>query len=73
MTLTNRGIIFDGEKYGYDQNYINLRDSPIWQKRLNDILRQGYNSGKLLDIGCNYGFFLRVCKPYFDTYGVDIS
>ena len=73
MTLNEREILFDGEKYGYDQSYINLKDSPIWHKRLNDIFKRGYKSGKLLDIGCNYGFFLRVCEPYFETYGVDIS
>ena len=73
MGTTEREIIFDGKKYGYDQTYINLKDLPIWYKRLNDIFKQGYKSGKLLDIGCNYGFFLRVCEPYFETYGVDIS
>ncbi len=64
---------FDGNKYGYDCNYDDLQNSPIWQKHLNNILKSGYKSGRLLDIGCNYGFFLKACEPYFDTYGVDIS
>ena len=64
---------FDGEKYGYDQSYIDHGSSPLWRKRLNDILKLGPKSGRLLDIGCNYGFFLRVCEPQFDTYGIDAS
>ena len=73
MTSLMEETIFDGEKYGYARSYINLKDSPYWYKRLNDIFKLGHKSGRLLDIGCNYGFFLRVCEPYFDTYGVDIS
>lgn len=71
--IKTKDIQFDGEKYGYNQSYINLRNWKMWNRRLNDILRLGYSSGKLLDIGCNYGFFLKKCEPYFKTYGIDIS
>lgn len=73
MTSVKKEIIFDGEKYGYDLSYVNLKDLPFWYKRLRDLRKLGYESGRLLDIGCNFGFFLRVCEPYFETYGIDIS
>ena len=73
MTSPMDEIIFDGDKYGYTRSCINLKDSPYWYKLLSDIFKLGHKSGRLLNIGCNYGFFLRVCEPYFDTYGVDIS
>ncbi len=65
--------VFDGDKYGYDQSYIQLKESGIWRKRLADVVSLGHSTGRLLDIGCNYGFFLRVCEPSFETYGVDAS
>jgi len=73
MTSPVEETIFDGDKYGYDRSYINYKDSPYWYKLLKDILKLGHKSGRLLVIGCNYGFFLRVCEPYFDTYGIDVS
>lgn len=65
--------VFDNEECDYIQSFIKHKDSTIWQTRLYDILNRGYSSGKLLDIGCNYGFFLGVCEPHFETYGIDIS
>jgi len=65
--------VFDNEECDYIQSFIKHKDSTIWQTRLHDILNRGYSSGKLLDIGCNYGFFLGVCEPHFKTYGIDIS
>jgi len=40
--------------------------------RVKEILKYK-NSGKLLDIGCALGFFLRFAENYFETYGIDIS
>jgi len=73
MTSPVEEVVFDGEQYGYDRSYINLKDSPYWHKLLNDIFKLGHKSGRLLEIGCNYGFFLRACEPYFNTCGIDIS
>lgn len=73
MMTAEKQVAFDGEKYGYDESYIQHRDLPIWHERLEHIFKLGHRSGSLLDIGCNYGFFLKVCEPYFKTYGIDIS
>jgi SAM-dependent methyltransferase len=66
-------IPFDGNNYGFDRSYADLKDSTAWQDRLDDILKEGCGFGRLLDIGCNYGFFLRTCETYFDAHGLDIS
>jgi SAM-dependent methyltransferase len=29
--------------------------------------------GKLLEVGCAYGFFLQQAKPYFDVYGLEVA
>jgi 2-polyprenyl-3-methyl-5-hydroxy-6-metoxy-1,4-benzoquinol methylase len=61
------------KEHEYINSFIIRKDSPVWETRLRDILNRGYSSCKLLDIGCNFGFFLSVCEPHFDTYGLDIS
>ena len=35
------------------------------------IRRLGPGSGKLLEVGCAYGFFLQEAKPYYDVMGVE--
>lgn len=40
--------------------------------RLKEIL-QYKDSGRLLDVGCALGFFLKFAEKYFETYGFDIS
>lgn len=37
------------------------------------VIRKLKPSGKLLEIGCAYGFFLKAASRYFDTSGIDIS
>jgi predicted TPR repeat methyltransferase len=41
-------------------------------RRLNAI-RAKKTQGRLLDVGCGKGFFLKVCEPYFQVEGSDIS
>ena len=36
-------------------------------------IRKFVPSGRLLDIGCAYGFFLQEAKPYFDVTGVELA
>jgi SAM-dependent methyltransferase len=36
-------------------------------------IRKRVASGRLLDIGCAYGFFLQEAKPYFDVSGIEIA
>lgn len=64
---------FDGDRFGFTRSYADYGTSTIWQDRLNDIVKEGFTCGRLLDIGCNYGFSLRTCQAYFDVHGLDIS
>ncbi len=40
--------------------------------RLKEILKHK-GAGKLLDVGCACGFFLKFAQEHFDTYGIEIS
>lgn len=70
-----------GEAYfrGRDSNYWwtvgsyeNLRRFPHWEEMLKFILRFR-GTGRLLDIGCAYGFLVSAASNHFDSYGIDIS
>jgi len=53
-------------KFGY-------KDFPkIWKKKL-DILLKYKKKGKVLEIGCGFGFFLKLLRRYFEVYGFDVS
>jgi SAM-dependent methyltransferase len=38
-----------------------------------DFIRRYRPAGKLLDIGCAYGFFLQEAKPYFEVAGIELA
>jgi len=38
-----------------------------------DFIRKYRASGRLLDVGCAYGFFLQEARPYFDVAGIEIA
>jgi len=38
-----------------------------------DLRRTGCTNGKLLELGCAYGFFLAEAKTYFDVHGIEVS
>ncbi len=41
---------------------------------VNELLRLGVGRGRLLELGCAYGFFLDEAKPYFESvHGVEVS
>ena len=40
---------------------------------LEDLRRAGANRGKLLELGCAYGFFLDEARSYFDVHGIEVS
>jgi len=43
-------------------------------RRMVDKIREhGVSAGRLLEVGCAYGFFLLEAQEYFDCYGVEIS
>jgi len=66
---------------GFYNVFFNENDEKLWQ-RFNEkifklakkrILRRK-NKGSLLDIGCGYGFFLKLMKEErFDVYGVEMA
>lgn len=59
----------------YRKEFIDARKGVSFlnrEIRVKEILKYK-NSGKLLDIGCALGFFLRFAENYFETYGIDIS
>lgn len=63
------------KKYGNSQlSYSANANNPTFNKRLNELKSLGFKSGKILDVGCAYGYFLKACEDRgFETYGVDIS
>lgn len=63
------------ENYGNScLSYNEQVNNPTFNKRLNELKTLGVIKGKILDIGCAYGYFLRACENRgFTTYGVDIS
>lgn len=73
----------NSEKYGksYFENYGNNKlsyiiqaNNPTFEKRLNELKVLGVNDGRILDVGCAYGYFLRACESRgYSIYGVDIS
>lgn len=57
-------------KGGYEQQ----RTNPTFQKKINEFKELGYVHGKVLDIGCAYGYFLEHCENAgYETFGSDIS
>lgn len=62
-------------EYGQGGSCYELQESnPTFIRMLQEIQYLGYTSGRLLDVGCAYGFFLAEAeKVGFTTWGVDIS
>lgn len=65
-------------KKTYDANYfenIFYREKPNSQRNRNRIreLLKHKNSGKLLEIGCGEGNFIKMAERYFSVSGIDIS
>jgi SAM-dependent methyltransferase len=38
-----------------------------------DFIRKHHDGGRLLDVGCAYGFFLHEAAPFYDVAGVEIA
>lgn len=60
------------EERGYSDYIKNYITKPFIQKRFSTLcsLRSG---GKLLDVGCAHGFFLKACESKFECLGVESS
>lgn len=63
---------FSGKTSNYLLGYHVLKHKIRWYSAIRKILKYK-KSGKLLDFGCAYGYFLKYAKEYFDVYGFDIS
>lgn len=68
---------FDGKTSNYSEGYGSLRMQIklfIRSKALLSFIKKRKKSGKLLDVGCAYGYFANVAqKEGFDSFGLDIS
>jgi len=66
---------FEGKKSNYwwtIGSYANLRQFPHWKEILR-LIRRFRKGGRLLDVGCAYGFLVNEASKHFEAYGVDIS
>jgi SAM-dependent methyltransferase len=36
-------------------------------------IRKWHGRGRLLEVGCAYGYFLQEAKPYFDVFGIELA
>ncbi len=76
---------FDPISY-YTEDYFSGRHSdgyadylgaePVLRRefaRSADFIRRYCRSGKLLDLGCAYGFFLKEAQRYFDVSGIELA
>ena len=69
------GAYFDG---GHQDGYANYKDSENvlkaeFQRTLQALEHMGKAQGRLLEIGCAYGFFLDIAKTRFDVQGIEIA
>lgn len=67
---------FEGKTSGYFGKYAyTYENARKWLEPYLEFIKSlGYSSGKILDIGCAYGFFLKICeKGSWETWGIDIS
>ena len=62
---------------GHQDGYADYRGSePVLRRefaRTVDFLRAYRDSGRLLEIGCAYGFFLEEARRFYDVAGIEIS
>ncbi len=66
-----QGGYFTGEEY-LDYRADEALFRKTFRKRLNDVLRRK-SSGRLLEIGSAYGFFLDLAREHFDVVGFEVN
>ena len=73
-SLYNRSYFEGGQKDGY-ADY--LRSESVlrieFRRALAQLRRHGTKGGRLLEVGCAYGFFLLEAQRYFECSGIEIS
>jgi 2-polyprenyl-3-methyl-5-hydroxy-6-metoxy-1,4-benzoquinol methylase len=73
------GAYYTGDYFsgGYADGYADYRGAePVLRREFGNTVNfiQKYRaSGRLLDVGCAYGFFLQEARRYFDVAGIEIS
>jgi SAM-dependent methyltransferase len=53
-----------------------LGSEPVLRRefaRVVDVIRRYRRGGRLIELGCAYGFFLQEAKPYFDVAGIELA
>jgi len=65
-------LYYRGRGSNYIFGYRNLRSRLFWRRRLK-VLAKISPSGRLLDIGCAFGFFIKILEKKYQVYGIDIS
>lgn len=70
-----REYFSDRKGVGYDDYVLQERSLRItFRKFLNELRARNMTSGKLLEVGCGYGFFLDEARNYFDyRLGIELS
>jgi len=63
---------FEGRNSNYSPEYTKGPYLPYW-KELLDVLLEFKKSGKLLEVGCAFGYFCHVASKHFDCTGMDVS
>ncbi|NQE45998.1 Ubiquinone biosynthesis O-methyltransferase [ANME-1 cluster archaeon GoMg2] len=66
--------LFEGRYYEEKYGTLLLKgEKPFYHRFWMRYLRKYKESGRLLDLGCGLGFFLRYAEKYYETYGIDLS
>ena len=73
------GAYYTGDYFsgGHADGYADYRGAePVLRREFSNTvnsIRKYRASGRLLDVGCAYGFFLQEARRYFDVAGIEIS
>lgn len=62
---------------GHADGYADYRGAePVLRREFSHtvrFIRQHRDGGRLLDVGCAYGFFLQEARPFYDVAGIEIA
>jgi SAM-dependent methyltransferase len=64
---------FDREYFQNNYGNYNLQSPPKKSRLYLDMIRSSMAAGRLLDIGCSFGLFLREAATSFHCFGMDVS
>jgi SAM-dependent methyltransferase len=73
------GSYYTGDYFsgGHADGYADYRGAePVLRREFAhtvDFIRKYKPGGRLLDVGCAYGFFLQEARPHFDVAGIEIA